>query len=195
MKTSTTSGPDTSADPDSDVQSASRSQTDDQTQDPAQDQPADPAELAAAAQLTDALSRIFGGETLADIESIPQEYLETLYDDSCNFVDAADFESALDPLLYLVTANPYDFRFQFGYALCLHQLGQAADAAKHYGLAYMLDPRDPGCAYRLGECHLAMGDREAAEEAFHAAIALSIPPTAISEVRAAAEAALDRLNA
>jgi Flp pilus assembly protein TadD len=79
--------------------------------------------------------------------------------------------------------------------LCLHQLGRVVDAAQHYALAWTLDPSDAGCALRLGECHAALGDREAAAEAFHTAIELCSPPDTNPDIRLAAEAALDQLNA
>lgn len=142
----------------------------------------------------DAFQRLFGGATLAEINQVPLEQLEVIYAQACAHVDEDDFEGALERLLYVVVHDPYDFRFQFGYALCLHQLGQVADAAKHYGLAWMLDPSDAGSAFRLGECHAALGDHEAAAEAFHTAIALCNPPDLQPEIRLASESALQRLH-
>lgn len=145
-------------------------------------------------QAADALQRLFGGETLAEMNGVRQEELETVYNEACERVDLEDFEGALAHLQYLVVHDPYDFRFQFGFGLCLHQLGSVTDAAKHYGLAWMLDPSDAGCAYRLGECHAAMGDREAAYEAFQTAIALCNPPSLQPEIRMASETALSGLR-
>jgi tetratricopeptide (TPR) repeat protein len=144
--------------------------------------------------VADALQRVLGGETLAALTGVPQQQLEALYADSCACVDREDFDAAQDLLLYLVMHDPSDFRFQFGYGLCLHQLGCVADAAKHYGLAYLLDASDAGCAYRLGECHESLGDGEAAAEAFRTAIALCALPDAAPGLRVLAEAGLDRLN-
>ena len=98
---------------------------------------------------SDALQRLFGGETLAEINQVPLEQLEGVYAEACKHVEGDDFESALEGLLYVVVHDPYDFRFQFGYALCQHQLGQFADAAKHYGLAWMLDPSDASLQRRV----------------------------------------------
>ncbi|HVZ46462.1 MAG TPA: tetratricopeptide repeat protein [Ramlibacter sp.] len=142
-----------------------------------------------------AFLRMFSGETLSDIEAVPQSRLEAAYAEACVLIDSEDFEGALDRLLDLVMQDPYDFRFQFGYGLCLQQLGRTKDAAMHFGLAWMLDPCDAGCAYRLGECHAALGDREAAAEAFETAIALCSPPGLNPDIRLACEAALDQLHA
>lgn len=143
----------------------------------------------------EALDRLFAGETLAQINETSQEELEALYAQSCDLVELEDFDGALDVLLSLVAQDPYDFRFQFGYGLCLQQLGRVEAAAKHYALAWILDSSDAASAYRLGECHVALGDRDAAVEAFQTAIALCNLPHAVSEVRLLAESALDRLSA
>jgi tetratricopeptide (TPR) repeat protein len=145
--------------------------------------------------LAGTLERLFGGESLAEIDNVPQERLDAIYTESCDLVDREDFEGALDLLVYLVMANPYDFRYQFGYALCLQHFGHFADAAKHYGLAWVLDSNDAGCAFRLGECLEALGERDDAIEAFETAIALCVPPNPTSEVRVFAEAAVQRLRA
>jgi tetratricopeptide (TPR) repeat protein len=145
--------------------------------------------------LAGVLTRLFGGEALAEIDDVPQERLEVIYEESCDLIDREDFEGAFDLLVYLVMANPYDFRFQFAYALCLQQFAQIADAAKHFGLAWLLDSNDAGSAFRIGECLAALGDRDAAAEAFETAIALCVPPNPTTEVRVYAEAALERLRA
>lgn len=144
--------------------------------------------------LADALQRLFSGEAMADIDGVSQEHLEVTYANSCDLLEREDFDGALELLVYLVMNDPYDFRFQFGYGLCLQHLGQAADAAKHYALACMLDPDDAGSTYRLGECHESLGDRESAAEAFQATIGLCVPPQVMGDLRLASEAALARLH-
>ncbi|MBC7604526.1 MAG: hypothetical protein H7255_17925 [Ramlibacter sp.] len=143
----------------------------------------------------EALRRVFIGETSPDVDVVDQEQLEAVYAEVWERVTRQDFEGALGPLLFLVMHDPYEFRFQFSYGLCLQQEGRVAHAAKHYGLAWMLDPSDAGCAYRLGECHAVLGDREAATEAFETAIALCVAPQFNAEIRLASEAALQKLNA
>ncbi|MRD47056.1 tetratricopeptide repeat protein [Caenimonas koreensis] len=147
------------------------------------------------APAVEVLQRIFVEDALAEIDQVPQEQLEAVYAEVWERVVRQDFAGALGPLLFLVVHDPYEFRFQFSYGLCLQQEGRVADAARHYGLAWMLDPSDPACAYRLGECHAALGDRDAAAEAFETAIALCAAPRLNADVRLAAEGALQKLRA
>jgi type III secretion system low calcium response chaperone LcrH/SycD len=144
--------------------------------------------------LADVMQQLVGSATLAELGEIPPGDLEALYVQAFDHVERKEFDAALELLLALVVNNPCDFRFQFGYGLCLHQLGRTADAAKHYGIAFMLDPSDAGCAFRLGECLAVMGDREAATEAFETAIALCNPPGPNHDIRVVSSAALLRLN-
>jgi type III secretion system low calcium response chaperone LcrH/SycD len=142
----------------------------------------------------DALQQLFGGQTLAQLIGVTEDHLEKVYEQGCELVEAGKFGPALDDFLFLVVHDPYEFRFQFGYAMCLHQLGSVAEAAKHFALAWILDPSDAGCSFRLGECHAALGDRDAAREAFETAIQLCNPPDFDPRIRAAAEAGLSKLS-
>ncbi len=146
------------------------------------------------APAAETVQRVLVSEALAELKHVPQNELETVYAEACARVNHQDFEGAMAHLQYLVVHDPYDFRFQFGFGLCLHQLGSVTDAFKHYGLAWVLDPSDAACAFRLGECHAAMGDHEAAYEAFQTAIVLCSPPSLRQEIRIACEAALAQLS-
>ena len=146
-------------------------------------------------EVAHAVRRMLGGETLAEIREVAEEQLEATFSAACDLVDSEDFDGAIDHLLSLVIHDPYDHRFQFGYALCLQQLGRFQDAAKHFGLACMLEPDEPATAFRLGECLAALGDRDLAADAFGVAIGLCETPGADAEIRIASEAALQRLHA
>lgn len=148
-----------------------------------------------ASALSQTVIRLLGGEVLADINEIEQDRLEAKFDLACDLVDREDFDGAIDTLAMLAINDPYDFRFQFGFGLCLQQLGRIEDAARAFALASLLDPDDAGCVFRAGECCAALNDREGAELAFREAIDLCEPPTPNPEIRLACEAALARINA
>lgn len=102
-------------------------------------------------------------------------------------------DEALDAFVDLAIAAPGDRRFQWGAALCFHHFGCIEDAARHYGLCYVLDPSDAACAYRIGECLEAKGLISDAREAWNAAVSLCEVPGANPDIRALAQAGLDRL--
>ena len=135
------------------------------------------------------------GITPADAKGITEDELEAVYYELCSRVLDEKFSQALDLAVFLVTHQPWDRRFVFAFALCLQQLGQYETAARHFSEAYIMDATDAGCAYRIGECMEAMGDADAAREAYKSALDLSYIGSGSPEIRDAAQGRLDALNA
>lgn len=141
--------------------------------------------------LVDAL--LTEGVTLAGIKGITEEELEAVYALAHEDLAEGRTDAALDGLTFLVRHNPWEARFQYSLALCLQTLGQHQAAGTHYGQALLLDATDAACAFRLGECLVALDDLEGAREAFDSAVKLSWLQPEGHEVRGLAEQALDRL--
>ena len=95
--------------------------------------------------------------------------LGQLWDQAHEALDQGHYEQALPLWEQLVQAQPGEPSFQFGFALALQQLGQMELAGKHFSCAYALDPTDAACAFRLGECLLALGWTADAHDALLAA--------------------------
>lgn len=119
--------------------------------------------------------------------------LETQYARAWQALAEERMDEALDAFVDLAMASPGDRRFQWGVALCFHHFGRIEDAARHYGLCYVLDPSDAACAFRIGECLVTKGLVQDAREAFNTAILLSAIPGANPDIRGLAQDALDRL--
>ncbi|RYX93982.1 MAG: hypothetical protein EOO28_16490 [Comamonadaceae bacterium] len=83
-----------------------------------------PAELPLAPKQPQAVDweRFFNGAPAADEGTVSAEHLEVTYANSCDLLDQENFDGALELLVYLMKNDPYDFRFQFGYGLCLQHL-------------------------------------------------------------------------
>jgi tetratricopeptide (TPR) repeat protein len=130
----------------------------------------------------------------ADVCGITDEELEAVYAEAYDRIEREEFTEALDYAVFLVTHQPRDRRFQFTYALCLHQLGEIEAAARHYSEAYVMDATDAACAYRLGECLEALGHYDDARDAYKAAIDLSYVGEGSPDLREEAQARLDAMN-
>ena len=135
------------------------------------------------------------GITPADAKGITADELEAVYDELCTRVAGEEFSSALDLGHFLVTHQPWDTRFVFAFAICLQQLGDVESAARHFSEAFVMDSTNAGCAYRIGECMEALGHPDEAREAFKAALDLSFLGSGLPEIRDAAQARLDALDA
>lgn len=120
--------------------------------------------------------------------------LEAAYEQAWHALNEERMDEALDAFVDLALAAPGDRRFQWGTALCFQYFGRIEEAARHYGLCYVLDPSDAACAYRIGECLEAKGMTEDAREAWNTALLLCEVPGANLDIRALAQAGLDRLS-
>lgn len=117
--------------------------------------------------------------------------VEADYDRAWQLMAAGDMDAATDAFGELAQRAPDQHRIQFGLGLCLQHHGLVDDALRHYGLAFVLDPSQAACAFRMGECLLARGDLEDGREAMLTAIELSSIEGHDPEIRHYAQEALD----
>lgn len=82
----------------------------------------------------------------------------------------------------------------FGYGLALQRAGELEPAGRHFSYAYALDPSDAACAYRLGECLLALGWTADAHDALLAAQQLCELPHNDPQIRELALALMQQMN-
>lgn len=135
------------------------------------------------------------GLTPALAHGITDDELEAVYAQGYQDLEQGLLDDALGHLSFLVGQAPWDRRFQYSLGLCQQHRGEYASAGSFYANALMLDATDALSAFRMGECLAAQDDREAARDAFEAAITLSALGADQQQVRGFAESALDQLAA
>lgn len=133
------------------------------------------------------------GVTPAQMAGITGEQLQAIESLALDDFAAGRFDASMDRWAFLVEHDPWERRYQVGLANALQRLGQWEAAGRFYAQALLSDATDALCAYRAGECLGAMGDLEAAREAFEAAIKLSWLAPEHLAVREAAQARLDQI--
>lgn len=121
------------------------------------------------------------------------EVEQELYASGIEALMQEQHELALDAFSSLVAIKSLDTRYLFGFALSLQHLNAVEKAAEYFSLAYALEPSNGACAYRIGECLLALGHHEEACDALRAAIELDAVPGADPEVREMAQELLDQI--
>lgn len=100
------------------------------------------------------------GATRASIQGITDQELEAVYAQALDALDAGRLDDALKDLVFLVTHQPMDNRFQYSLGFCLQCLGDHTAASGHYAYAMTLDATDALCAFRMGSaCWLWMTER------------------------------------
>ncbi len=133
------------------------------------------------------------GVTPAQLAGISTDELEAIYGLALEDLSASRFDDAIDRLAFLVQQNPWERRYQVAFAHGLQSVGQWEAAGRFYAEALLTDGTDALCAFRAGECLGAMGEKDAAREAFETAVKLSWIEPGQPAVREAALRRLDRL--
>lgn len=125
---------------------------------------------------------------------LPEEVKPVLVAQMQAFMEAGDYEAALEPGWLLAYDDPWNRDHALDFALCLQHLGDLESACRFYGMALLMDATDAYCLYRLGECLQALGELQEARATFQAAIDLSREDDACGEVRQHAQRCLDALD-
>lgn len=133
--------------------------------------------------------------TPASLHGITAEELEAVYSRAFDLLGEEKYDEALDDLTFLVKHNPWESRYQFSFALCLHHLRQYEAAGNHYAQALLMNATDAICALRMGECLGALGHLAEAREAFESAVKLSYREAGYADTRELALQRLDTLSA
>ena len=118
-------------------------------------------------------SQIEQSQTLAACLAISNAELENVYEQSWILFRQRDFLAALPLALYCSTFQSTEPRYAFLTASCLQRLRRPEEAAKFYKTVLQLDETHIAASYRLGECLLDLGDKEAASQLFEWTITLS----------------------
>jgi type III secretion system low calcium response chaperone LcrH/SycD len=134
------------------------------------------------------------GITLADTHGISADDLEAVYSKAYEDIEAGRFDEALEGMAFLTQHDPWESRYQFSFALCLHNLGDYQSAGHHYAQALLMDATNAVCSFRMGECLGALGQLAEAREAFESTVALSYLKTEYADVRDLAQQRLDALT-
>jgi tetratricopeptide (TPR) repeat protein len=118
-------------------------------------------------------SQIEQNQTLAACLAISKAELENVYEQSWILFRQRDFLSALPLALYCSTFQSTEPRYAFLTASCLQRLRRPEEATKFYKIVLQLDEAHIAAAYRLGECLLELGDKDAASHLFEWTLTLS----------------------
>jgi len=123
--------------------------------------------------LSEFSSKIEQNQTLAACLGISNAELENVYEQSWVLFRQKEFLSALPLALYCSIFQSTEPRYAFVTASCLQRLQLPEEAEKFYKTVLQLDETNIAAAYRLGECLLDLGDKEAASQLFEWTVTLA----------------------
>ncbi|NIM41775.1 MAG: hypothetical protein GTN84_11845 [Hydrogenophaga sp.] len=148
--------------------------------------------LAGMSALVDQCStELNAGHSAGDLRGMNTRDYEALYAVALKLYDAADYERALPVSLALVAHEARSVNYSYLAGLCLQKLKRHREAAVMYLLALGQDATHAPSAFRMGECCAALGEDEAAQQAYEHAVALGRADERYVHLQ---HAALARLN-
>ncbi len=139
-------------------------------------------------------AQLAAGITLADSAKIPPSNLEDRYVVAFSLCEQGEFLLALPLALHCCSARADYADDAFLAGSCLQRLGIIDYAAMLFRHVLQIDECHMPAAYRLGECLLTIGDREAAAHMFGWAVELGRQDAGQRELQALAMSRLARLD-
>lgn len=127
-------------------------------------------------------------------QQVDPESFAALWTQAQEALQASDVMEAVAPWSELVRLQPSEPTCHFGYGLALQRAGEIELAGRHFSYAYALDPTDAACAFRLGECLLALGWTADAHDALLAAQQLCELPHNDPQIREMALSLMQQMN-
>lgn len=133
---------------------------------------------------------IFKGLSIRDIQGLTDEQMEAIYATAFTLYNGGRYEDAEKIFQCLCLFEHLGHRYWMGLGATRQMLKKYKEAIDAYSMAAVLDVRDPHAALQAAECHLAMGNIEAATSGLECAIQYA---GANQAVKARAEALLSFL--
>jgi len=109
------------------------------------------------------------GATLSDIPNLSEETMEAIYSIAYTLYNQGKYEDAEKVFRSLSFYDHMNKRYFMGLGACRQMLKRYDEAIETYSYATMLDIDDPRPPLFAGDCHLALGNLEAAKSGYTAA--------------------------
>ena len=139
-------------------------------------------------------ARMANGMPLAACIGLDEADLSSRHQAAYSLCEQGEFLLALPLALHCCSARADDAGYAFIAGSCLQRLAITDYAALMFRQVLNIDERHMPAAYRLGECLLALGDRDAAIHLFGWAVELGRQDPGLRELQSMAIARLGRLN-
>jgi type III secretion system low calcium response chaperone LcrH/SycD len=130
------------------------------------------------------------GATFKELKGISDEELEAVYTVGHNLFTNAKYEEAENTFRLLCFLDHLSKKFWLGLGACRKARQDYLGAIDAFGLAGIMDLKDPRAALQSAECHILMGNPGAAVSAYNAVLKYSTDPAA----RGRAELMLKTIN-
>lgn len=145
--------------------------------------------------VADIAMRAGRGEVIVKEElGITDGQMEAMYAVAYNQFQNGKYDDAAKSFSLLSMFDPLEYKYLFGIASCFHMKGDYQAASLYYIVASGLDENDPAPFLHVGECMLAMKDKEGAEEALKLTLSRAGDNPHYAPMRKRAEVMLENIG-
>ena len=134
------------------------------------------------------------GKTLGELKGLTRDNMEAVYSVAYNAYNSGRYKKAHQAFQFLCYFDHLEQKNWMGLGACRQMLKEYPDAVEAYTFAGLLDADDPHPPLQAADCHIAMGNRDAAISGLSTAIEWSGDKPEYQAVKARAEALLDLLK-
>ncbi|MCP3880301.1 MAG: CesD/SycD/LcrH family type III secretion system chaperone [Sulfitobacter sp.] len=133
-------------------------------------------------------------KTLSQLKGLSDEHMEAVYMAAYTAYNNGNYEKAQQVFQFLCQFDHLEKKYWMGLGACRQMLRQYADAIEAYSFAMLLDADDPRPPLQAADCHIALGNKDAAVSGLTAAIEWSGDDEQYRAIKQRAEALLDILH-
>ena len=105
---------------------------------------------------------IQNGKTLSQLKGLDDEHMEAVYAAAYQAYNSGHHDQALKIFQFLCQFDHLEKKYWMGLGACRQMLKQYSEAIDAYTFAMMLDSDDPRPPLQAADCHIALGNKEAA---------------------------------
>ncbi|MGI9275660.1 MAG: SycD/LcrH family type III secretion system chaperone [Endozoicomonas sp.] len=122
-------------------------------------------------ELENMLIEFFGkGGTFKDLKNMSDDAMEAIYSVAYNLYQGGKYEEAQKVFQFLCFYDHFNRKYFMGLGACQQMMKEYENAIEVFTFATVLDTDDPRPMIYIGDCHLAMGDKEKARMSYETAI-------------------------
>lgn len=134
------------------------------------------------------------GKTLKDLKGLTTDNMEAIYGVAYSAYNAGNLEQALKVFQFLCYFDHLEHKYWMGLAATRQMLKDFSGAVDAYSYAGILNIHDPRAPFQAANCHIALGNRDAAISGLTATIEFSGNRPEWKDLKSQAEAMLGLLQ-
>lgn len=134
------------------------------------------------------------GKTLKDIKGLTAENMEAIYGVAYNAYSAGNLDQAHKVFQFLCYFDHLEHKYWMGLGATRQMLKDFSSAVDAYSFAGLLNINDPRAPFQAANCHIALGNRDAAVSGLTATIEFAGDKPEWANVKNQAEAMLELLR-